>query len=413
MSAPALRVPHVPQRNPLPDFKLLDVPGGGWVEINISATYYSGITYFGYINPSGEVRVASYNHTTHAVVVSPAIVSGLTVDLHNTPSVLVRSSDQKLLIAIAPHSAPHMYVAVSTNALDVSAWGAATDINGTLGGNELSYANLFQLSGESNKIYLFYRDFESAGVVNGTLCYSTSTDGGATWTAQTSVYQVPAYMQFACDSDSNSRIDFILTDGQIARGDTANTYHMYYQGGSFQKSDGTTISATKPFAPSATTKIYDGATNGSVSTDVSLVSSGPTVAFAAANTGGWASHPENNWYGVWNGSSWNVHLMADTGQIPNVNFNEPGVAVSRSTPSQVFVSRAVSGVVQVFLYKTSDNGVTWSNQQLSFSLGDPNIFPIVPRNEDSRLRALWLSGPQTPTSFSCQVLGYPNPNYPA
>jgi BNR repeat-containing family member len=407
---------RVPRRTPLPSptawFQALGPPEAFVGSDNVnSSVYYNGKTYFGYIDGDGRIRVSSYDHASRAVATSPAIVSGLAIDRHSTPSVLVRQSDHKLLVAIAPHATAHMYVALSTNAEDVSSFGAATDINTTLGGTAYTYPNLRQLSGESGKIYLFFRDFQS-GTTN-TLCYSTSTDGGSTWTAQTSLYKNAGKQSYwAIGSDSASRIDLIVSDGAASAGDTASLYHFYYSGGSYFKSDGTVISAGLPLAPSNLTKIFDGATNGSVRLPYSVAVGSPLqAAWAAYDTAG-SAHNQKYWYGVYTGGSWVVNEIVDSGTPPDINtLLEGGLALDRITQGRVYVSRFLSGLWQVLLYNTSDNGATWTSTQLTTDAAQPNYRPITPQNAAAAVRALWNFGPLGTGDlyFGSQTRGYPNP----
>lgn len=409
-----LRVSRRPR--PAPPFawqELLPTPGGAWPTVNMTAAYYNGKTYFGYCAPSGEIHVASYDHTSYAVTISPAIITGFASDTHNGPSVLVRSSDHKIVIAVGSHTTGIMYRAISTNAEDVSAWGSATNINSSLGATYVSYANLFQLSGESGKIYLFYRDNSTGAVVDAKLVFSTSTDGGATWAAQTTLYTPPSGRApyWSIDSDSVSRIDFAVTDGAVINNTVANLYHFYYTGGAYFKSDGTLITAGLPLAASNMTQIYDGVTNGVMSTFIGIACDGPTVAFLAANVGGYATSPFNLWYAKYS-SGWSPHNFDNT----NYNGFQGGITVDRSDVSRVFGGKYDSNLSQIMLYATSDGGTTWTSGQLTDDTDQINNAPISPRDADPGLRAIWIHGPQAPyttvgpASFTVDVRGYPNPH---
>lgn len=415
MTASSLRVSRrVPLPSPSSWVQLQQMPGGSWPSIITPASYYNGHTYFGYIDGGdGSVRVASFNHATHAIVTSPAIVSGFAIDLHSAPSVLVRSSDHKIVIAVAAHDSANLYIAVSTNAEDVTAWGTATDISGSLGASEFTYANLFQLSGESGKIYLFYRNQPSTTAI---LAMATSTDGGATWTAQTSLYENSTKgVYWSIGSDDTSRIDFVSTDGYAPSGDTASVYHFYYSGGSYFKSDGTLITASLPLAPSNLTKIYDGTTNGNATAVLAVVGgSSPVAVWEAANTAGYSGHPENYWYAAYSGGAWNVHKVDDAGAAPNGGLSSGGLTIDRTNISRLFVSRSPSSNYQMYLYETSDGGATWTPTALTADSGDTqNFHPISPRNAASGLSAIWCSGMARPEpangGFAAQMRAYPNP----
>lgn len=415
MAGSLLRVPRTAPITPTLYQTLIGRPGGSWAEINVNAVYYNGTTYFGYMAPGGTIRVASYNHATHAVAVSPAIVSGLVTDDHDAPGVLVRQSDHKIVMACAPHSSNHMYIAVSTNAEDVTSWGAATDIASTLAGGAIyTYPSLVQLSGESGKIYLFYRDGDPTTTAK--TAYSTSTDGGSTWAAETVLFSAGTGkgVYFAVDNDGTSRIDFVASDGNAANdGTNCSLYHFYYTGGNYYKSDGTLIggSGSLPLAPANTTKIHDGSTSGALSTtmDVSRNGSNVYVAYSAANTGGLAGNPMNLWYGVWSGSSWTTNDVTDTG----VNGTDRGICLSRDTPSTtIFLGKVVSGSSKMQRYVTSNGGSSWAEEDLTGVEPDQsqlNSDPISPWNAVPSLEALWVYGDFAGAFLSAEIRGFPNP----
>lgn len=419
MTTAMLRVPRQPQAaSPNKWQQLIGTPAGTFIGFTPNAAYYNGKTYFAYTDQNGSVYAASYNHTTHAVTVSSAIITGLASDWHDSPTLLVRSSDHKLVLAVCRHNADnHMYVAISTNAEDVSAWGAATDIGTTLAGASYTYASLFQLSGESGTIYLFYRTQPSAGTY--TWSYSTSTDGGATWAAQTTFWGAGATQNYmSIDSDGVSRIDVGATDGTRANGDTSSAYHFYYTGGNWYKTDGTLIggSGSLPLAPANVTKIYDGATNGYTTSIGAVDPNGgsPVITFAAYNSAGAGSNL-NYWYAIYTGGSWSVNSPADTGYLPTDFVTEGSAPIDRLDPSTIYLTRKVSGAAQLYAYTTSDHGSTWATKQITFDVDASqwNMHAVCPRDEAAGLKCLWMSGGVntwgTSPAFVGQIRGYPNP----
>lgn len=420
MTATALRVPRT---TPLPSPQVW-VPNalgiaGGWSGNTVNAAYFNGKTYVGFCDGDGKSRIAAYAHSTDTWALSPAILTA-TADIHCTPSVLVRSSDHKIVVATAKHDGTNLYIAVSTNAEDISAWGTATDISSTLGGTTYTYANLFQLSGETGKIHLFYRDYV-AGTTTGSLAHATSTDAGATWTAQTVIFSVSGKVAYwAIGSDDTARIDIVTSDGSAASGDTASAYHFYYSGGNWFKSDGIQITASLPFAAANVTKIYDGATNGNVRAGYDIATNGgnPRAVWAAYNSAGSGSN-ENYWYGSCASGTWTVNEITDSGSTPDTNFQEGGVAIDATDVSGVFVSKKTSSVWQIFRYSTTDAGVTWASTQLTAdSAPTPtdiyNLRPRSPRNAAATLTSVFCSGPHFGTGLgveppAAQSRRYPNP----
>lgn len=416
MTTAALRVPRQAQNLATGYFTMVAGPGGTPTnDLNSPAFYFNGKTYVGYVDPTGAIRVVSYTHATGAVAISPQVITGLPANYHCAPAVLVRSSDSKLVVA-ASDTGSNFYVAISTNAEDVSAWGSPSNIGSTLGGSNYFYPRLFQLSAEAGKIYLLYL----SEATNYYAAYSTSTDGGATWGAQTKIYATgnTNLWFFAADSDQASRIDFLASDGAASAGETASIYHFYYQGGSFYKTDGTAISGSMPYAPGNLTKLQDGATYGSIRTPSAIITNGgtPVAVWASYNTAGSGSN-ENYWYGIYTGGSWAINTIDNTGSVPEIPGCVEGDAViDRLNPAQVYVSKKVSGRWQMFLYSTANNGSSWTSTQLTFDTTDGgDIKPNAPINSTSSLRCIWESGPYGPQgslnsiSATMQIRGYPNP----
>lgn len=397
-------------------FQLLPASSAGWVgtDINSNAFYYNGNTYFAYIDSSGNAKVSKFNHSTRAVTTSPAVISsGLTADIHCSPSILVRQSDHKLVLAAAPHNDAHMYVAISSNAEDISSWGAPTDIATTLTGTKYTYANLFQLSGESGKIYMFFRD-ERDGGTTAALCYSTSTDGGATWTAETTLYYTTGKQSYwVVGSDFTSRIDFAVSNGNASDGDTSSLYHFYYDG-AFRNSGGTSIGSPAFTSISSFTKIYDGAANGYVRVPYSIIpGASPVVGISALDPAG-SGQPEKYWYATYSGGVWTANLIDSSGSIPVSGFSEGGVAIDRTNSNVVYVSKSDGTTWKVYQYQTSNAGATWSTLALGND-GDGtnlNLRPVTPKNAASGLLMLWCFGPHGLVGgleeAADQIRGYPS-----
>lgn len=421
MTAASLRTPRQPpQPSPQPyPVPSIGVPSG-WPGNNRNSTFYNGVTYIGFCDGDGNVRVAAYRHSTGALTVSPIIVSGLGADCHCGPCVLIRSSDRKIIVAVAPHAASHMYVAVSTNSEDVTSWGAATDIIASIGSTlTCTYANLFQLSGESGKLYLFFRN---GSPTTGQLYYSTSTDGGVTWTAAVELYANGTNGPYwAISSDDTSRIDFAVSDGNVGSNGIGSMYHFYYTGGSFYTSDGTLITAALPLAPANITEIYGGFSNGYVRAPFDVVTNGgnPVAVWSAWNHAGSGSNM-NYWYASCSGGVWTVNLIHDTGSTSDPQFNEGGVCIDHTNPNRVYVSIDTSGVWQIYTYLTANAGATWTSTQMTSDSGTPgdayNLRPVSPRNANSGLPVVWLFGPHysTPPGSgieppAARLRGFPNP----
>lgn len=374
--------------------------GGFWNDIVTPKAFtYNGVTYFTSVNDSGDIHISSYNHTTHATTTPYLIGSGfvsVSGDVHNSAAVIVRQSDHKILIVECSEDATQFFRAVSTNAEDATAFPVPTTI--LTGGGGYTYPQLCQLSGESGKVYLWCTNLVS-GVRY--LAYSTSTDGGATWSALTNVISPVASDRTYRVIGSNyvDRIDIFTTNTDRTTTYPSSVYHLYMQGGNFYQSDGTQITASLPFVASAGTLVQD-------------------TTYGRARPEGWAydgtgkpacvinsrdltgnTPPEYVRVGRFDGSSWTTHAVASSGQLISAS------AMVKADPNTVYMPRLIGSALELFEYTSLDEGVTWTGAQLTSGSTDDNDAPDTPIDA-SALKVLWGYGIYTGPSFSFDVKGW-------
>jgi putative BNR repeat neuraminidase len=368
-------------------------PEGGWQGLTGAGAYwYNGVTYFGYIDSSGNVKINTYSD---AGVLGTAFTlhATLQVDWHCNPAVLVRS-DGRIIVAYCRHSGSEMYVRLSSNPEDISAFGTETNIDSQLGGFQYTYPILFESGGT---LYLFYRDDGPGG--NGEpskWSYSTSTDG-VTWAAETIFYNQGTLNTYMAVDFDGTRFDFAVTDGS-ADADNASVYHFYRVGSSYYKSDGTLISASLPLTPADLTLVHSGASGGArYPASIDGNGGSPIITWPEFTAGA------KDWYYAAYSGSWTSHNVVSDGAT-GAAWVEGGFALDHSDPTIAWLSRSVSGHYQVFRYRTYDSGATWFSTQISASASD-DFYPFVPRNA-GRLKALWLRGTaSSATSYTLQIMG--------
>lgn len=215
--------------------------------------------------------------------------------------------------------------------------------------------------------------------------YTESSDGGENFSAAVAMTPTGTnrpYMK--ADRVGTNKIYLIMNDGHPAAVSTNSVYFFMYQGGAFKKIDGTALGAF-PLTPGPSTmdRVYDGSlsTGRSWVWDVSSdpANDRPIAAFAV-----FPSTSDHRYYqSRWNGSAWVNNEVCNGGDSPNYLYAaEPyysgGIALDPVYPNQVFVSRKVGSVFQIFRYVSSDNGATWTGTQLTF--GNEHCFrPYVVR----------------------------------
>lgn len=376
---------------------------GGW-PAQTGAYHRDGVTYFGYVDGSGNVEARTYDHGSGTVSAASTIRASLQIDHHNSPALLRRASDGRILTSYCQHGGTALFVKLSTNPDDVTAWGAEANIDSTTGGTLYTYPNLFQLTDEANDpIYLFYRDTEGTGPTETSiLAYTKSTDGGVTWSAQTHVWEVTNKLSYwRIDSNGTDRIDVFTSDG-TTDDDHADGYHFYYTGGNWFETDGSLLStgsASLPLGTGSLTAAYSGAVHG-IRTPYDLHwNDGNPIALVASQTGAALEY----YYVAYVDGVWQTHRI--TGAGATAAFVEGGLALDHERPNVVFLSKNVDSEWHIFRYQTPDNGSTWVRTQLTTGSA-PHFYPVPIRDRGNELKVLWLQGTFVgETNFSLAIWG--------
>jgi hypothetical protein len=345
----------------------------------------------------------------HHVDASPSVVdlrgSLFQVDDHAAPSLLKRSSDNRILAFASAHAGAGLYTYLSTNPDDVTAFGAETNIDASLGRDAYTYTVPIQLTDEANDpIYLFFRA-QDAGTAH--YYYSVSTDQGATWAAATkllsnngaNIVHAP-YVKAV--QNGNDRIDFFCTDGHPDTNSTNSIYHFYYEGGNFKKTDGTNL--TLPITPAThLSKVYDGATTRAWIWDCAVDGSGnPACVYAT-----FPSPTDHRYrYAIWNGASWTDNEIIPAGSFLYTAqaYYSGGVTVDPANVNVVFAAVEVDGIYQIFRFTTTNSGASWSASQLTEGTQDA-LRPTVVRGQLSQPRLAYFTGTYTSyTDYNTSVI---------
>lgn len=301
------------------------------------------------------------------------LITSLEMDDHDAGAILRNEATGELLAYSLKHNATEYYQSRSTD--NGVTWGAAVDImpqlnsGGTIPSGTAAYAAPFYLPGESGKMMNFFRIGTPTGP-NWGWGYSQSTNGGTTWgpaVAMTPTGANRPYMKAA--RLGPSRIDVFMNDGHPADIATNSLYHFYYDNSLWKKSDGTALGAF-PLTPGAATmtRIYDGSGGGGRSwiwdAGSDPATKRPVAAFATFPT----TSDHRYYQARYNGTAWVNSEVCTGGDSPNYLYAaEPyysgGIALDPDNVNQVFVSRRVGTIFQIFKYVF--NGTVWTGTQLT------------------------------------------------
>lgn len=371
----------------LPRLRALTTSGkGSWSNVDPRAFYYNGATYFTWTDgTNGDVGVSKYVHATQ-VTTSTVISAGFARDDHATPSVIVRTSDHRIVVAWSAHDGVSIYRWISTNPEDISA--------GSIGNGGTSDYTYMTLMEPANGVYWFFRE-----IVGGTgyLRYVKSTDGLTTWGSTVSLFTADSaghvpYWRIGSDWSRYIHVSATNTEPNTSG---SFLYHFYIDTNddSPHKSDGTTISASLPIASTNATLITNGIAGGGycLSMGVCVDGSGKPAVMVRVGTGGQTDNSER--VARWTGSAWQVNEVYTTGgTIPGFVYS-PGATIHKTNPDIVYGTRKTGGHYAISRFVSPDSGTTWNETVLGST--NESFYPETPVNAAAGLDVLWPFGSVT------------------
>lgn len=372
--------------------KNIEIAGDGawcWFQ-DPRAVDYNEKTYIGSVNEKGDIVVSSFDHKDKTVI-SDILHSSLQADDHASPSILIRQ-DGRIMIFYSAHTGDSLYYKTSIYPEDISSWSDEESVGtNTAGDRGYTYPNPVQLSGENNKIYLFWRggNFEPT--------FSTSIDG-ISWSEARTLFNVPGerpYMKVF--SNGKDKIYFTFTDGHPNETDSNSIYFAYYQNGSFYKADGTFIKklSNLPLSPNDVDIIYNSSQKGTKAWNWDIANDqfgNPIVIYATFPN----INDHHYRYAHWNGRIWDDNEITSAGESI-AKINEPyysgGIALDHENPSVAYLSKEVNGIHEIEKWSTSNGGESWSSEKVTSKSAKQNIRPVVPRNHNiQNPSVIWLYG---------------------
>jgi hypothetical protein len=356
-------------------------------------------TYVGWVNVAGDVLIAAYNHGTNEWVGPTILHAALIADDHVAPTVLIRNDGH--IMAFYSRSHNHIKMRISSNPEDISAFDAVVEVGSGAGLSGISYPIAFQLSAESNKIFLFF----TTNGTNRELRFMTSTDGGSTWSSPTNLYDRAAAIYFHACQNGNSRIDFLVSSNHPAHG-SGGLYHFYYEDGKYYKSDDTEITATLPLDSSDLTEIHSADGTRPWNWGISVGGSGSPAIVYVNYPDGTTLGEHRYRYARWDGTEWTSIAVASAGRDISLANREysGGIAISADNTDVIYASVPINGVLNIIKYTRSGSSFVES-QRLTYDSAYNNIRPMTVVNAHADLPLLWMSGPyNTYTNYRTSIM---------
>lgn len=363
------------------------------------AVFYEGKqrgTYAGWVTRAGDIQVAFRAAGANRFTVT-TLRQHLDADDHANPALLFLP-DGRLMAWYSGHGGDHMFYRTTVHPEDVSSWGPEREIEtNTAGDKGYTYPNPYRLSGENDRIYLFWRGGNFKPV------FATSDDGGQTWTDAQTLIEGPGrrpYVKYA--SDRQETIHLAFTDGHPTKEPINGIYYAKYQDGAFYKADGSTITGVNalPFKPSAADLVYDADVAGARAWvwDIALDGNGyPVIVYAAFPT----ERDHRYRYAYWNGTRWTDHLITEAGswfpqtpkgEVEREPYYSGGVVLDHADPSVVYLARPVNGIFEIERWVTRDHGASWASTPITEHSDKHNVRPFVPRGSARDIEVMWMHG---------------------
>jgi len=378
------------------------------------AVHLNGKIYSGWVSGDGSIMVGSYEEST-GIIKEVNIFPKFDKDDHANPSFIVLP-DNRLMVFFSAHSTlgrgetkAAITYATTKNPEDITEWEVQKRLEKNAEGpRKFCYTNPVMLSGENNRIYLFWR----GGDWKPTFCYTD--DFGKTWSnvfslikSSLNTYKRP-YVKIS--SNGRDEIHFAFTDGHPRPEALNSIYYLKYKGGKFYKANGQVVGTmeTLPVEHEDCDMVYDAykeyiATRNGVRAwiwDVAVDKDGNPVI-------GYARLPEETnhqyYYAKWDGMKWVDSKITNAGSYfprfrKNKEHREPephysgGIYIDHEDVNKVYYSRAVGDTFEIFSATTEDEGKTWKEKAITSNSNRDNVRPFAIRGaaEGSKSQVMWM-----------------------
>lgn len=358
-------------------------------------------TYIGSIDKDGNVKILDYNHLagTHT---SFTLHANFEVDMHDWPSILLRN-DNRLIVFYCKHGGDSLRYRISTNPLDISSWGIEQL---KYIGPHITYPNCVKLSGENDKIYLFFRGFADSQEWS----YITSIDSGQTWSSVNTFFREPVGHQQYLNivSDDDSIIHFFHFSSYTGN---QGAYYFQYKNDSLYRINGTVVChINDTISRAQMDTIYDRTEpgHGLVWRGNIVIDSlnNPYASFVSYTN---SNHGKHN-YVYWNGSSWvnNVVTNADSSLSNNGGTYWVGtIVIDPQNLNIVYFSKydTLSNHREISKGITNDGGNSWQFIKITSNSNEHNFFPTIIKNHGIHSVIIWAYGwHKTYTNYDTDVM---------
>jgi hypothetical protein len=356
--------------------------------------------YSGWVDSKGSIVVSSLDLET-GVISEEVLHSEFNKDDHANPSIMILP-DGRVVVFYTSHGSDvsdGMYYRISERPEDITAWGERLEVgSNTEGPRGYTYPNPVRLSGEGERVYLFWR----GGNFKPSFSFS---DDLLTWSpAQTLIRSdeattVRPYVKVA--SNGRDEIHFAFTDGHPRNEPQNSIYYLRYREGGFTTAAGSPVGTMEdlPLVHERADLVYDGRNTGIRAWiwDVAADPEGNPVIVYTRLPEEW-DHRYH--YARWDGEEWfDVEITPGGGWFPETpeGADEPephysgGIVLDPEDSSVVYLSRPIGGVFEIERWETEDGGESWTSRPVTEGSANNHVRPFVIRGQgDSSPIVLWM-----------------------
>lgn len=376
------------------------------------AIHYKGLhdkTYIAWVDASDGFWIGSYNHTTGAFEKTKLKTATWASDDHNSPAILIRDSDKRIIVFYVGHGSSTIWWKISTNAEDITSFGVEKSlINPTA---SYSYVQPIELTKE-NKVYLFTRCSHESIAGQRVWDINISVDDGETfarhisplWYSTDTNAPYPEVVSNGIDTIWFSRSDWLAGQPSYIR---EHLMFIKYKGGKFYKADGTEVCTWNDLPITDKYQldlIYDtriAENDYCFGKDIAVDFATGDIAIAFTTLD--SSMINHHWYARWDNSLklWNYnYIVMAGGNITEVTTQpayEAGLVLNHENINEVYLGREIplgSKHFEIERWYTHDKGITWIKIEditAPYPMLDAKQFrPYVPINHHPQMRVLWI-----------------------
>lgn len=379
-------------------------------------------TYFGWVDNTGKVYVASYDHDENVYDITQIHDWGVGDD-HNQPALYIRK-DGRIIAFAGGHNESNIPYYISTNPEDISSFGAQKTISKKPGATGYSYPQPVYLSDE-DRIYLFFRRDALESEVNNAVRawgFAISEDNGETFIEHDTLlfvendvyspYTVP--VSNGRDTIYFARSDWKASGQSYVREDVR---FVKYKAGNFYRADDSIVGSIYdlPISKNDMDIIYNSSAENRYAyiSDIAIDDQErPVLVFTTLEkgtdeTGDYDGSGMNyHHFAFWTGSEWvETQIVEAGGDIlaPERNSHpayNAGIMLNHSDPFEVVLGREkVFNSKKFYIELWRFNGSTFQKTEDITEnipgLPDKVFRPVIPRNYHENFKILFLGGNYT------------------